>query len=72
MSEVKGSDIRLNDVVKLTISKKNQVVPTTVQGQVSGIRFWLVDQLAITFDGITGEWFYLNEDVAVEVIDGSL
>lgn len=69
MSEtVKGSEIKLNDIVKITIKKSSQTVETTVQGQVTGIRFWRVDQIAIEFDGIDAEWFYLDNNTEVEVL----
>lgn len=69
MSEtVKGENIKLGDVVRISISKPNQVIPTTVQGQVVGIRFWRVDEIAIELDGISGEWFYLSSTTEVEIV----
>lgn len=69
MSEkVKGSEIKLNDIVRISIKKPEQVIATTVQGQITGIRFWRVDQIAIEFDGIDAEWFYLDSNVEVEVL----
>lgn len=69
MSEtVKGENIKLGDVVRISISKPNQVIPTTVQGQVVGIRFWRVDEIAIELDGISGEWFYLGSTTEVEIV----
>ena len=41
------------NVVRISISKPNQVIPTTVQGQVVGIRFWRVDEIAIELDAIS-------------------
>lgn len=69
MSEtVKGANIKLGDVVRISISKPNQIIPTTVQGQITGLRFWRVDELAVEFDGISGEWFYLDSSVEVEIV----
>ena len=69
MSEtVKGENIKLGDVVRISITKANQVIPTTVQGQVTGIRFCRIDEIAIEFDGIDAEWFYLDKTVEVEIV----
>lgn len=69
MSEtVKGENIKLGDVVRISISKPNQIIPTVVQGQITGLRFWRVDELAVEFDGISGEWFYLDSTVEVEIV----
>jgi transposase-like protein len=68
MSEVKGQKIKLGDLVRISIKKPEQVIPTTVQGEVTGIRFWRVDEIAIEFDGISGEWFYLDATVELEIV----
>jgi len=68
MSEVKGQKIKLGDLVRISIKKPEQVIPTTVQGEVTGIRFWRVDEIAIEFDGISGEWFYLDATVGLEIV----
>lgn len=69
MSEtVKGANIKLGDVVRISISKPNQIIPTVVQGQITGLRFWRVDELAVEFDGISGEWFYLDSSAEVEIV----
>ena len=68
MSEVKGQKIKLGDLVRISIKKPEQVTPTTVQGEVTGIRFWRVDEIAIEFDGISGEWFYLDATVELEIV----
>ena len=67
MSEIKGSEIKLGDSVRLGIQKRDQITLTIVQGVCNAIRLWKNDELAIQIEGID-DWFYLNETITVQVI----
>lgn len=67
MSEIKGSEIKLGDSVRLGIQKRDQLVVTIVQGVCNAIRLWKNDELAIQVEGID-DWFYLNDTITVQVI----
>jgi len=67
MSEIKGSDIKLGDSVRLAVFRKGQVVVTTIQGVCIALRYWKNDELAIQVEGID-DWFYLDNNITVQVV----
>lgn len=67
MSEIKGSEIRLGDSVRLGIHKPGQLVVTVVQGVCTAVRLWKNDELAIQVEGVD-DWFYLDQYISVQVI----
>lgn len=56
----KGSQVKIGDRVTIEIKKKDMLVVAIAQGEVSGIRKWDVDVIAVEIEGID-EWFILND-----------
>lgn len=67
MSEVKGDNVRINNVVRIEIKTPAQINATLIQGQVQGIRYWKTDQIAIQIEGIA-DWIYLDASAEIEVL----
>ena len=67
MSDIKGSNIKLGDSIRLGIQKKDQLVVTIIQGVCNAIQFWKIDEIAIRVEGID-TWIYLDDTVTVQVI----
>lgn len=58
--KTKGSQVKIGDRVTIEIKKKDMLVVAIAQGEVSGIRKWDVDVIAVEIEGID-EWFILND-----------
>ena len=68
MSDIKGSEIKLGDSIRLGIHKKDQLVVTVVQGVCNAIQFWKIDEISVRVEGIDA-WFYLDDTITVQVIN---
>jgi hypothetical protein len=68
MSDLKGSEIKIGDLVVVKILKTDSTLPTRVIGKVSGVRLWSTNEVAVEIEGITAEWFILNDTREIEVI----
>lgn len=67
MSKPPGSNIQIGETVIIHI--KNQgMIPTKVVGRVTGIRFWSATELAFEIEGITAEWFVINDTRKIEAV----
>lgn len=67
MSKPAGSEIKIGESVIITI-KNGGMVDTKIIGRVAGIRFWSENELAFEIEGITAEWFVINDKRKIEAV----